>query len=110
MPLGSLQTFALQDHGNGQAKLPDYPPARTAPSLPWRAEIATSSAAICSASASAVDRSQCRRAVGFTRYMRSEEHTSELQSLMRISYAVLCLKKKKQSQHQIQKEHGIHIY
>src|SRR3546814_10397474 len=26
---------------------------------------------------------------------RSEEHTSELQSLMRISYAVLCLKKKK---------------
>src|SRR3546814_3586547 len=27
--------------------------------------------------------------------VRSEEHTSELQSLMRISYAVLCLKKKK---------------
>src|SRR3546814_10055233 len=31
------------------------------------------------------------KAVGF----RSEEHTSELQSLMRISYAVFCLKKKK---------------
>src|SRR3546814_3530548 len=30
-----------------------------------------------------------------TRYRRSEEHTSELQSLMRISYAVFCLKKKK---------------
>src|SRR3546814_9734175 len=29
---------------------------------------------------------------------RSEEHTSELQSLMRISYAVFCLKKKKQLQ------------
>src|SRR3546814_4291815 len=29
--------------------------------------------------------------------MRSEEHTSELQSLMRISYAVFCLKKKKNS-------------
>src|SRR3546814_2920307 len=29
--------------------------------------------------------------------MRSGEHTSELQSLMRISYAVFCLKKKKQS-------------
>src|SRR3546814_5406428 len=29
---------------------------------------------------------------------RSEEHTSELQSLMRISYAVFCLKKKKQNQ------------
>src|SRR3546814_2852490 len=31
------------------------------------------------------------------RGIRSEEHTSELQSLMRISYAVFCLKKKKQS-------------
>src|SRR3546814_2781263 len=30
-------------------------------------------------------------------YMRSEEHTSELQSLMRISYAVFCLKKKKKN-------------
>src|SRR3546814_9377350 len=30
---------------------------------------------------------------------RSEEHTSELQSLMRISYAVFCLKKKKKKQH-----------
>src|SRR3546814_5985262 len=33
------------------------------------------------------------RAEGFA--IRSEEHTSELQSLMRISYAVFCLKKKK---------------
>src|SRR3546814_8968531 len=34
-----------------------------------------------------------------TRYqVRSEEHTSELQSLMRISYAVFCLKKKKNRQ------------
>src|SRR3546814_8685793 len=31
--------------------------------------------------------------------VRSEEHTSELQSLMRISYAVFCLKKKKTEQH-----------
>src|SRR3546814_8046776 len=31
-------------------------------------------------------------------FMRSEEHTSELQSLMRISYAVFCLKKKKNMQ------------
>src|SRR3546814_2040464 len=30
--------------------------------------------------------------------LRSEEHTSELQSLMRISYAVFCLKKKKHNQ------------
>src|SRR3546814_4629501 len=33
---------------------------------------------------------------GIHRHDRSEEHTSELQSLMRISYAVFCLKKKKQ--------------
>src|SRR3546814_8947066 len=32
---------------------------------------------------------------GLARHDRSEEHTSELQSLMRISYAVFCLKKKK---------------
>src|SRR3546814_3104155 len=31
-------------------------------------------------------------------HSRSEEHTSELQSLMRISYAVFCLKKKKNKQ------------
>src|SRR3546814_5109401 len=31
-------------------------------------------------------------------FARSEEHTSELQSLMRISYAVFCLKKKKNTQ------------
>src|SRR3546814_1642076 len=34
---------------------------------------------------------------------RSEEHTSELQSLMRISYAVFCLKKKKQQQQTLYK-------
>src|SRR3546814_7518668 len=37
------------------------------------------------------DRGGRRRALGC---LRSEEHTSELQSLMRISYAVFCLKKK----------------
>src|SRR3546814_9029325 len=34
--------------------------------------------------------------ISFGSQHRSEEHTSELQSLMRISYAVFCLKKKKQ--------------
>src|SRR3546814_6428245 len=34
--------------------------------------------------------------LGQASHERSEEHTSELQSLMRISYAVFCLKKKKQ--------------
>src|SRR3546814_1036269 len=38
-----------------------------------------------------------RAPIGFeAEYERSEEHTSELQSLMRISYAVVCLKNKKQ--------------
>src|SRR3546814_6270994 len=37
-------------------------------------------------------RSACQHAL---HHSRSEEHTSELQSLMRISYAVFCLKKKK---------------
>src|SRR3546814_2713122 len=44
--------------------------------------------------------------------IRSEEHTSELQSLMRNSYAVFCLKKKKTTQqtkqHKIQQNHNIH--
>src|SRR3546814_7776886 len=35
----------------------------------------------------------------FDQQLRSEEHTSELQSLMRISYAVFCLKKKKTHNH-----------
>src|SRR3546814_3461589 len=38
-----------------------------------------------------------RRRLGLEGERRSEEHTSELQSLMRISYAVFCLKKKTQT-------------
>src|SRR3546814_9555894 len=37
----------------------------------------------------------CGKSGNRSRLGRSEEHTSELQSLMRISYAVFCLKKKK---------------
>src|SRR3546814_8150581 len=39
--------------------------------------------------------------IQLSREARSEEHTSELQSLMRISYAVFCLKKKKKTIQQI---------
>src|SRR3546814_7127541 len=48
-----------------------------------------------------------RRRSGGHLVERSEEHTSELQSLMRISYAVFCLKKKnkKHSNHQRQNEY-----
>src|SRR3546814_2333936 len=45
-------------------------------------------------------------------YNRSEEHTSELQSLMRISYAVFCLKKKKKTttlSHHKYKEYSISV-
>src|SRR3546814_9474173 len=41
---------------------------------------------------------QRRQEQGEAALARSEEHTSELQSLMRISYAVFCLKKKKKIQ------------
>src|SRR3546814_9265585 len=41
---------------------------------------------------------------------RSEEHTSELQSLMRISYAVFCLKKKKKKQHSTTDTNEKYIY
>src|SRR3546814_2545465 len=53
------------------------------------------------ASGSTTVRTACRklqpmvRAASSRRQSRSEEHTSELQSLMRISYAVFCLTKKK---------------
>src|SRR3546814_3905473 len=39
--------------------------------------------------------------------LRSEEHTSELQSLMRISYAVFCLKKKKNNNATIVPAHAL---
>src|SRR3546814_6226756 len=55
--------------------------------------------------AKALKRRTASSSTGFTRSLRSpstrsEEHTSELQSLMRISYAVFCLKKKKQTQNE----------
>src|SRR3546814_1073267 len=40
-------------------------------------------------------------------FSRSEEHTSELQSLMRISYAVFCLKKKKIITHKYSVYHNL---
>src|SRR3546814_7944760 len=44
---------------------------------------------------------RCKEGFHVARIERSEEHTSELQSLMRISYAVFCLKKKITKQQQI---------
>src|SRR3546814_5507022 len=45
-------------------------------------------------------RTRIRLGGGLRERLRSEEHTSELQSLMRISYAVFCLKKKKKKKEQ----------
>src|SRR3546814_1803321 len=67
-------------------KVPTYAPQSTAPYTPSsRREVTI---ATCGAS----NRTKLRAACAPD---RSEEHTSELQSLMRISYAVFCLKKKK---------------
>src|SRR3546814_1570569 len=50
------------------------------------------------------------RASASRRSRRSEEHTSELQSLMRISYAVFCLKKKTQLKSQQHTQHERETY
>src|SRR3546814_8085623 len=44
---------------------------------------------------SAFEPAHHKKGLSYTPAIRSEEHTSELQSLMRISYAVFCLQKKK---------------
>src|SRR3546814_1656165 len=49
-------------------------------------------------------RANVRRHPDWGAFERSEEHTSELQSLMRISYAVFCLKKKKRNNNRLNTE------
>src|SRR3546814_9784845 len=49
------------------------------------------------------DRSGISAPAGDQRGDRSEEHTSELQSLMRISYAVFCLKKKRHRRYDVKR-------
>src|SRR3546814_10583534 len=58
----------------------------------WKQELEWSWISGGSMKAKAVDKAFWKFKTGLS---RSEEHTSELQSLMRISYAVFCLKKKK---------------
>src|SRR3546814_4057893 len=48
----------------------------------------------------------CLDRLAIKEVMRSEEHTSELQSLMRISYAVFCLKKKTKRRNSTNKRYG----
>src|SRR3546814_9591790 len=56
--------------------------------------VPTNRSSCCAAQAKVV-RAVIGQALSAERGRRSEEHTSELQSLMRLSYAVFCLKKKK---------------
>src|SRR3546814_20529834 len=70
--------------GHGRLSAPLHCPHRRLAARRW----VRASRRACPVSASAI-----RQAVSADR--RSEEHTSELQSLMRISYAVFCLQKKK---------------
>src|SRR3546814_5567676 len=75
-------------------------PARQGPAgQPERDEIRCSASAKAPAAPASPPHPCCPRrpAPAPTSPARSEEHTSELQSLMRISYAVFCLKKKKLS-------------
>src|SRR3546814_2823079 len=65
-----------------------------------RTRVLASSDSLESSSSMTTRRSPSRERAAGARTARSEEHTSELQSLMRISYAVFCLKKQpKQKQH-----------
>src|SRR3546814_2586396 len=72
-----------------------------APERPARAPAARSAPRRTPAPGSRPRPGDCRRPIPTCRTSRrSEEHTSELQSLMRISYAVFCLKKKTRKQQQ----------
>src|SRR3546814_5205181 len=75
-------------------RLPHCP---THPFLLLRAAPAPQASIASSSSRAAFSWMKAKRCAGLLpiRRSRSEEHTSELQSLMRISYAVFCLKKKK---------------
>src|SRR3546814_3055928 len=75
--------------GLGEGLFRSPPPPETAPGFP-REPRTTSPAIAPSPESLGMNRNDFEPI-----WIRSEEHTSELQSLMRISYAVFCLKKKK---------------
>src|SRR3546814_7653989 len=85
---------------SGATQPPWLPPKK--PARPWRPAViprAVSSAFAASAASSSKFCVYSPSDPPVPR--RSEEHTSELQSLMRISYAVFCLKKKNYKQHDL---------
>src|SRR3546814_9579522 len=78
-----------------QSNIPDR--ASSTSAIGFFNTLATSGGTVCKKATTAVMPSSVRpkKCATAAATMRSEEHTSELQSLMRISYAVFCLKKKK---------------
>src|SRR3546814_7328879 len=95
-------------NGGHPRRAPRY--RRSSPNLPQKEGARVQSTAIplsMTAAPLAARPARVERAVA----VRSEEHTSELQSLMRISYAVFCLKKKTQQNPQLttkQHKHAKH--
>src|SRR3546814_2118825 len=88
-------------HGLTLPSIPDQAAQRTAPAnvdVFNQGAPATPDAAPADPATPGNEQSDASRAVEVPRLSRSEEHTSELQSLMRISYAVFCLKQKTQRQ------------
>src|SRR3546814_2442175 len=97
-------TSAGAHHGvsPGPPAPPPPPPAPTLPILPkisWKRPVSRPSVGVLSRSM--LISATCSRP------RRSEEHTSELQSLMRISYAVFCLKQK--TDHETTQHHTTHL-
>src|SRR3546814_1285138 len=90
---GSRNSSHQNTHAQRRAWLPHNAATTFAVSLsqsaPAKGKV-PDSALLSSGASSCCSRRRARR------WRRSEEHTSELQSLMRISYAVFCLKKKKE--------------
>src|SRR3546814_8700162 len=96
MPLLAYFHGHSRDSALARLLLPYHIPAMTAFSVLDLVPVIEGSD-IVAALANAADLAAHAERLGYKRYWvaeRSEEHTSELQSLMRISYAVFCLKKK----------------
>src|SRR3546814_5085691 len=87
----SLPTRRSSDLGSRHFPRHSYAATARRTGTPWPC------CAVRAAASSPRPREPGRRAGWRRRSARSEEHTSELQSLMRISYAVFCLKKKQKS-------------
>src|SRR3546814_1313404 len=91
--LALARALAMQSASLSQLRLGSKPPGLRIPLLQRRARAITHAASLPRVMPTMPVRAAARE-MGITDQRRSEEHTSELQSLMRISYAVFCWKKK----------------